>query len=248
MSIPQYPSRTLLLSLCVLALYAQAALAQTHMAQDTLWAKAVALAAANDNWMPTQWHETETILDKKGRVEETSEIQYRLGITPDNNLDVQVINATKNGEDILQEARSALEGSTPMNARENPEDNPFDPALQHTITATRSPTTKRIDGRAYVGFAYVQATQEGDWTGTAWLDAETGMPIQFESTPKGLPMKEDGIEVQALTSITHYNISAPDAWYPVRVQVNVGFKARYAVFSFKGTSKTTITLSGYERL
>ena len=247
MSISQPPKRFLLLSLCMLAVFSQATLAQTRATQDTLWAKAVALAEANQNWMPTLWHEAETIFDKKGKVEETTERQLLLGVMPDGNLDVQVTRATKNGKDDLETARRELEASKEAYARDNPEDNLFDPSIQHTVTATRSSDVKRINGRAYVGFTYVQTTQEGDWAGTAWLDAETGMPAQVESTPQGLPMKEDGVEVRALTSITHFNVSAPDAWYPVKVQIDVEFKAKYAVFSFKGTSKTTITLSGYER-
>ena len=248
MSISQPPPRYLLLSLCMLALLSQATLAQTRATQDTLWAKAVALAAANENWMPTQWHEAETIFDKKGKVEETSEYLLHLGLTPDNNLDVQIIKAIKNGKDNLKEARKELEANRDMYARDNPEDNLFDPSIQHTVTATRSGEVKRINGRACAGFTYVQTTQEGMWAGTAWLDAETGMPAQVEATMKGLPIKEDGLEVTALTSITQYNVSAPDAWYPVKVVVNVGFNAKYAVFSFKGSSKTTITLSRYERI
>ena len=248
MSISHLPPRYLLPSLCMLAVFSQATLAQTRATQDTLWAKVVALAAANENWMPTQWHEAETIFDEKGKVEETTERLLHLGLTPDNDLDVQVIKATKNGKDNLEEARKQFEANRDTFARDDPEDNLFDPSIQHTVTATRSSDVKRINGRAYVGFTYVQTTQEGDWTGTAWLDAETGMPAQVESTPKGLPMREDGIEVTALTSITQYNVSAPDVWYPVKVQIDIRFKAKYAVFSFKGISKTTITLSGYERL
>ena len=248
MSISQRPLRYLLLSFCVLAVFSQAALAQTRATQDTLWAKAVALAEANQNWMPTQWHEMETIFDKNGKVEETSEYLLHLGLTPDNNLDVQIIKAVKNGKDNLKEARKELEANADAYTRDDPEDNLFDPSIQHTVTATRSGEVKRINGRACAGFTYVQKTRAGTWAGTAWLDAETGMPVQVEATMRGLPMEEDGIEVTALTSITHFNVSAPDAWYPVKVVVDVGFNAKYAVFSFKGSSKTTITLSGYERI
>ena len=248
MSISQPPKRFLLLSLCMLAVFSQATLAQTRATQDTLWAKAVALAEANQNWMPTQWHEAETIFDKKGKVEETSEYLLHLGLTPDNNLDVQIIKAVKNGKDNLKEARKELEANADAYTRDDPEDNLFDPSIQHTVTATRSGEVKRIKGRACVGFTYVQTTQEETWAGTAWLDAETGRPAQVEATMRGLPINEDGIEVIALTSITQYNVSAPDAWYPVKVVVDVGFNAKYAVFSFKGSSKTTITLSGYERI
>ena len=248
MLISRLTPRYVLLSLCILALSPQATLAQTHAAKDTLWAKAVAIAEANESWMPSQWQETEIVFNKKGKVEETTARQLHLGLTPDYDLDVQLIKATKNGKDNLEEARRELEANRDMNTRESPEENPFDPAIQHTITVTRSSEVKRIDDRAYVAFTYVQKTQEGDWTGTAWLDAETGMPVQVETKPKGLPMKEDGVEVQALTSTTHYNVSAPDAWYPLDVQIDIVFKIKFVVFSFKGTSKTTITLSGYEKL
>lgn len=244
----QRSARYWLLSPCTLVLFSQAILAQVHASPDTLWTKAVALAEANQHWVPTQWREVETIFDKNGKVEETNELHLRLSRTSTSALNVEVLRATKNGKDNANEIRSELEANGDMLVRDYPEDNLFAPSIQHTVSATRSSNVKHINGRTYIGFTYVQTTPEGDWMGTAWLDAETGMPAQVESTPKGLPMKEDGVEVLALTSVTQYNVSAPDAWYPVTVQLDIAFKAKYAVFSFRGISKTTITLSGYRRI
>ena len=72
MLISRLTPRYVLLSLCILALSPQATLAQTHAAKDTLWAKAVAIAEANESWMPSQWQETEIVFNKKGKVEETT--------------------------------------------------------------------------------------------------------------------------------------------------------------------------------
>lgn len=240
-------ARFLLLSPCTLVLFAQAVLAQAHANPDTLWTKAVALAAANQHWVPTHWRETETIFDKNGKVEETNELRLHLRRTSTSALDIDVLSATKNGKDNADKVRSELEVNGGAFARDYPEDNLFAASNQHTVRATQSGEMKRINGRTYIGFSYVQTIPEGNWAGMAWLDAETGIPAQVESSPTDLPMKEDGLDVLSLTSVTTYNVSAPDAWYPITVQLDIAFRAKYAVFSFNGISKTTITLSGYER-
>jgi len=232
----------------MLVLSSQGAHAQSHTTQDTLWAKAVATAAANKNWMPTQWHETETISNKKGKIEETSNRLLRLGLAPDNGLDVQVIKATKNSQNNLEKTREEVEANRDTFIRDNLEDNLFDPSIQHTVTVKRSGEVKHIAGRACIGFRYIQTTQEGDWAGTAWLDAETGLPALVESAPQGLPIEEDGFKVLALTSITEYTFSSPEAWYPVNISIALQFEAKYAAFTYKGSSKTTITLSEYQRI
>lgn len=247
MSLSHRRTRLIMLVVLVPLLSTRALGAQAGIAQDTLWAKAVALAKANQGWVPASWHEEETVYNKKGKVEETTELQLRFGATPDGNIDVHVEHATKNGKDNVAAAQRTLEQYKDAYLRDNPEDNLFDPSIQHTITARRTSEVKQINGRTYVGFSYTQTIQEGDWSGIAWLDAETGWPIQVESAPELLPIKEEGIEIQALKTITHYDVGSHDAWYPVTVQVEADFKGKYAFFSYEGTSKSTITLSGYER-
>lgn len=213
---------------------------------DSLWHKAVALAAHNQHWMPTHWQETETVYNAEGAIEETTLYHVRLTPTDTGEPDLQLIKATYNGADILQATQAEFASQRAAYLQENPEDDPFNPALQHTLEVTATDQVRQIAGRDHVAMRYTQKTAKGTWSGTAWLDAVTGRPAEVEMQPNALPRHVDDLTIEGLKTTIRYRVDDPTAWYPIHVSVETAFTLTYAFFfSFTGTSTTEIVLSAY---
>ena len=236
--------RTLLI--LILALTAPAsAVAQTALPSDTLWQKAVAIAAANARWVPGLLVEKETTKNTKGRVEEATEVHVRLFENEAGAIDADVLNVLENGETITEAAEALVLASLEEELAEDEADNPFKPAVQHNVVARRLASAQPMEGRHAVAFAYTQRTATTTWEGTAWLDAETGVPLRLEARPQDMPSDDDGVTVTALSTRTVYNAEA-DAWYPAQVQVDLAFELKYALFlTYRGTVENVTTLSQY---
>ena len=235
-----------LLLILIVTLVAPASVAaQTVAPGDTLWQKAVAVAAANARWVPGLLVEKETTKNAKGRVEEATEVHVRLFRNEAGAIDAQVLEVRENGALITEAAEALVLASLEEELAEDEADNPFAPAVQNNVVARRLAQSQPIEGRHTVAFAYTQHTPTTTWEGTAWLDAETGVPLRLATRPHDMPPNEDAVAVTALSMQAIYNAEA-GAWYPTRVQVDLAFTLRYALFlTFRGTVENVTTLSQY---
>jgi hypothetical protein len=92
---------------------------------------------------------------------------------------------------------------------------PFAPECQDRVEAERTGETRTVRGRPCAGFRWVLEQAEGKvFSGTAWLEQDTGVPveIQFEVVP--LPDRVDAL----LTRIV-YQSSPSGHWYEKEMHI-----------------------------
>ncbi len=213
--------------------------------RDSLWQKAVAIAAANAHWVPGLLIDREITKNDTGETEETTEVHVKLFLNASGGIDVEVLKVMENSQDVTDAARSLVLASLEEELAGDEADNPFAPDVQPKIQVRPLSLSRTIGGRRAVGFAYTQQTSSTTWQGSAWLDAETGVPLSFEAQPQDMPPAEDKVTITALSLRTTYN-TQPEAWYPTRIQVDLAFVLKYAlVFTYTGTLENTTTLQEY---
>jgi hypothetical protein len=132
--------------------------------------------------------------DDTGKVLETWDNRYRLTADADGIVRTEVIAASHNGNDETRKEREA-QAKRDRDARQDEGssmagfgDDPFDPAVQDAVEIRQLAGTRTIADAACIGFAFTLTKPKNAVAeGTAWLDAATGLPVEFVSTPKPLP-------------------------------------------------------------
>jgi len=161
---------------------------------DPLWSLAVEASARSARWSPGEMRLAIEMADSAGKVLETWDNRYRLSVDGDGTLRTEVVSAFHDGKDETEKERKAqakrerdtrADGGPPMSGFG---DDPFSPAVQDSVQVRRLAGTREIAGAACVGYDFSIAKPKNvTIEGTAWLDAATGAPVQFESAPKPLP-------------------------------------------------------------
>jgi hypothetical protein len=156
---------------------------------DALWEKAVAIAGAAVDWTPGSASFLLELVDSHGAAQESWRSQFRIGARPDGTPGVEVILASHNSEDT-----TAKEQENQHKRKQGPLprwDNPFDPAVQASVTATPRGQTEDVQGRSCAVYDFTLAKEgRAKIAGTAWVDEASGAPIQVRSSqtppPRGV--------------------------------------------------------------
>ena len=64
---------------------------------------------------------------------------------------------------------------------------PFSPDVQEKVKIKVSDQRKELYGKMCLAFEYIQEFKEGLVIGVAWLNEETGAPVELQSSPDPLP-------------------------------------------------------------
>ncbi|MCK4413851.1 MAG: hypothetical protein KAY32_09920 [Candidatus Eisenbacteria sp.] len=114
---------------------------------------------------------------------------------------------------------------------------PFDPEIQDSVSVRRVTATDPPPGPPSIAFEFTQPlSRERSLRGIAWLDAETGAPIEGRFAPAPLPGRVKEMEMRMRFTTT------PDgAWYPTELFIRAMGKFLF----FKKRVQSTLTLSDY---
>lgn len=212
---------------------------------DALWERAVALAGANSAWKPGRTHTRTEMLKGDGTVKGVEEIWTTLSEEEGGELTEELVEARMNGKDITpkkrkehtrlrEQARKEKEKAGREADRES-DDNPFLPSVQADVSAHRMQRTKDIDGRPCRGYEVAQRMNGGEtMKGIAWLDEETGAPLELTLSPDPLPKF-----VKRMSMTFRYVYTAPDRWFPVELRI----EGAGGVLFTKKAFRSVVTLS-----
>jgi hypothetical protein len=161
---------------------------------DPLWSRAVEASARAAQWSPGEMRLAIEMANDEGTVLETWDNRYRLSVDGDGILRTEVVAAIHNGKDETEKERKAQEkrerrmqadGGTSMSGFG---DDPFAPAVQGSVQIRRLAGTREIGGAACIGYDFtIVKPKDVTVAGTAWLDAATGMPVEYTSSTRPLP-------------------------------------------------------------
>ncbi len=153
---------------------------------DALWGRAVEIARIAKDWVPGNAAVTIELVDADGKAQESWDSEYRLSADATGDVALQVERSSHNGVDTTSKDR-ASQSRRPRQPF-NMGDNPFDPGVQPGIQAVRLPDTQSLQGRLCTVYDFTMRRKDGTvLSGTAWLDASSGEPVQVSYTAKPLP-------------------------------------------------------------
>ncbi len=190
---------------------------------DALWLKAVDVARqAEKSGIKARSVTIETVVKKgSGAIEHTSKVVMRLPEDGDDDSPAEVVSAVEDGKDMTQEAKKAEEEGRrrkKANGGKDPDDtitinlgyHPFSPKSQDQVTARRDGSVM-LEGRPAVLYSFSQAAPSGKSAvkGKAWLDPESGAPLQVEASPDPLPRF-----VSKMTTTVMFEVAPGGQWRP----------------------------------
>ena len=194
---------------------------------EDLWPKAVQWGQASKDWMPGTMSMVSEMLDKSGKVEETTAIAFRLVVKPDGEIAQEMVKYVENGNDVTAAKRTEMEKAEAEAAAEEKKGakgkeevsvgvevaGVFLPDLQKGTQVRPGVTRRAVGGRMGLEHAFTQKQQDGSTVkGTAWLDRETGLPLEVAYTPEPLPK-----HVKEMATVIRYGPGEGGNWHAVEM-------------------------------
>jgi hypothetical protein len=186
-----------------LALFcSRASLFAADAPNDPLWSKAVAVAAANSDWVPGLVITRSEVL-RKGEAIGVHEMWQRSKLGPKGEVVTETVKMLEDGKDVTKVEETKNEekrGTKKVDGKGG--GNPFDASVQDRLSLKVMARSRTIAGRDCVGYAFELRNTNGPMVrGTAWLQKETGVPSEIENmTLDPLPDKH----LKHLTLTTRY--------------------------------------------
>jgi hypothetical protein len=204
---------------------------------DSLWIAAVKSATVAADWVPGDAAFLIQLVNDKGLPQETWQTWYRLSASSTGEVTMDVTRASHNDTDTTQKEQENQKKrkSTPFSMG----DNPFDPLMQDAVEARRLPDTVLKGGVSCVAFDFSMKKKDATTiTGTAWLDARSGIPVEVSYTSQPLPR---GLFKMTMT-LRYASGPAGDGFLNEVLVEGVG-----GFLFIKKNFRSTITLGGYWR-
>lgn len=196
-------------------------------AEVDLWSKAVDLAGKNLRWVAGKSTDRMEVKDGDGKVEQSQVFFRERKPAPDGGVVSELVRATKNGEDVTEARRKDEEEQKkrqkeaksrpdpPLAKNEKKEmtirlynEHPFYPDDQKSVSVEQTAETRDIQGRRCLGYRF-RFDHGGDafTSGMAWLEAETGVPLEVRFIQRPLPP-----HAKDLVTTIHFEDSPAGAW------------------------------------
>ncbi len=190
---------------------------------DALWLKAVETArrAEESNVVPLAAKVETTVKKKNGAVEHRSTVVLRSVNRGGSALETEVVSAVEDGKDVTHEARKAEEegrrrhdapkgGDSEAPVEVTLDYHPFSPKSQARVSCHRLGEAV-LNGQKAVLYSFRQDSASGKASveGRAWLDEETGTPLQVQASPDPLPRF-----VNRMTTTVRFEVTADGRWQP----------------------------------
>lgn len=208
--------------------------AQTDATQDSLWQKALVIAEENENWVPGLVIVRMEELGKDGEAKSVEETWMRLRLGQDGELVHDTVKILRDGEDVTDEPREwGKSGSTSAKA------NPFNPEVQNDVSVNREEQEELVMKKECIPYEFVQKTEDGEvLSGTAWLEKETGTPVQIQFETDPMPK-----HTRSMLTTTDYEFTSEGFWYPRETVI----KASAGFLWIKKSFRVTVSFSEYWR-
>jgi hypothetical protein len=192
---------------------------------DSLWAKAVFLYEANDDWVPGSVYMHVQEVDKHGEPKDNKghEAWTRLFLNDEGEVDSELIKVLDNGEDVTEEEKAKIEEEEAERDEDEGEGDegvaiegytPFDAEHQGGLKFRATGEPEMVSGRHCVVFEFEDERENGDdgeestVMGRVWLEADTGVPFKMEYTTDPLPKR-----VKKMDTTVYYAYDGPEDWY-----------------------------------
>jgi hypothetical protein len=220
-------------SVAILALGITGILQAAGAPPDPLWNKALAVAAANSQWVPGLVITRSEVLHK-GKSEGVHEFWQRSQPGPNGEVITKTVKVLEDGKDVTK--KESQEADKSNDASDKGGGNPFDPNVQDRVTLTSIARSRVIAGLGCAAYAFEVRNVNGSKVrGTAWLEKESGVPREIENmTIEPLPDKH----LKSLTMTTHYEMTN-GMWFAKSTEVT----SAVSVLFIKADIKSTITFS-----
>ena len=160
---------------------------------------------AQHHWVPGHVEEKERTYNLKGNVEEETRIVLELSPGDDNMIRLNLIRAEENGKDVSHQAQSVIDSHVTLT--ELMGDSPFAPTEEQSVTSHFNGQHRRIKDRDCAGFSFIFNTGEATVEGTAWLDRQTGLPLEVHSRIVTVPFTQDEVKINAYSEIEYFTIT-----------------------------------------
>lgn len=220
-----------------LVLWSRTFLFAADAPKDPLWRKALAVAAANADWVPGLVVTRSEVLHK-GAVVAVHEMWQRSKLGPKSEVVTETVKILEDGKDVTKREKAKnKEKRETKNADSKGGGNPFDAAVQAQLSLKLLDRSRTIAERACVGYAFELRNTNGPVVrGTAWLDKETGVPSEIENmTLDPLPDKH----LKHLTLTTRYETTTNGTWLAKTTTA----ASTVSVMFIKADARTTTTFS-----
>ncbi len=219
----------------VLVLYAAKQIHAQALPQEHqhLWQKA-ACYMSRRIWVPGKIVEHHKTFNRRGKLEEETKVVTQLSPLDQDQIGVTLLAAEENGKDIAEKLRAAIDGSMTLETLTG--DNPFTPKKAQRVTPRYNRQQRQIGNHTCMGFTFIFETGGQSVEGIAWLDKETGLPVEIHSRLTSVPIMEDDVRIAAyhetqyfrlteqgecmiLLSQIQMDIEVPDLWFQGRVTI-----------------------------
>jgi len=225
------------------------------MSPAGLWQKAVAVHQRNSSWYPEKITVLSEVLTRRGEPSSVTQLFFSLRLGSDGRLNTELTRSLKNGEDTtakmkakvqIRDSRQGEEAGDPDDYSVSISDSPFNPGRQTAVSFSASNERHLLFGRRCQRFDFTYQTaivrngqkEKLTWSGMAWLEEESGIPVKLEFSLAPLPPR-----IRSLWAIYLYEKARPDKWVLSRVTIS-----GHGGFLFiKKRFRSTTTLSGYRR-
>src|SRR5580765_275633 len=150
--------------------------------QDPLWRKAVAVCSTNGDWLAGLVVMRSEVL-YKGQSAGVHELWERCSLGRNGEVLTETIKVLEDGKDTTPKEKSKSKAKQDTKKSANPGGgNPFDPKVQNQVTAKLTGRSKVLDGKNCVAYEFeLKASNALVFRGTAWLETDTGRPIETEN-------------------------------------------------------------------
>jgi hypothetical protein len=220
-----------------------------------LWQKALDIFRGNRDAYPQKIAILSEVLDRHDQPDSVTQLFFTLNMDATNQIRTELTRALKNGKDISEQMKKKV-AIRDLNENRTPgknesltvslSDSPFNPDRQENVTFRPSDEKRMLFGHSCCRFDFTYqteimrngASEKLTWTGMAWLDESSGMPLKLEFSLAPLPKR-----IRSLWTIYLYNISGPDEWVLKKIKIT----GQGGFLFIKKRFRSTTIFSDYRR-
>jgi hypothetical protein len=215
----------------------------------------VAIHQRNSSWYPERIAIRSQVLNRRGEPSSVTQLFFSLRLGADGRLSAELTRSLKNGEDTTAKMKEKVRIHAPIQGEGTGNqdfysvsisDSPFDPERQAAVSFSASEEKHLLFGHFCQRFDFTYQTtivRKGEkekltWSGMAWLEEESGIPVKLEFSLAPLPPR-----IRSLWTIYLYETTRPDKWVLSKVTISGHGGFLFITKHFR----TTTTFSSYRR-
>ncbi len=221
-----------------------------------LWRKAIEVYRRNRDWYPQKITVLSAVLNRKNKTTSVTQLFFSMRMDAGGRARTELERGLKNGVDMTEKMRSKVAIRNPREEMAPNDENtysvsisasPFNPKQQGAVSFTPSEEVQVLFGHSCRRFDFTFHTdivnrgvaENLTWTGMAWLEQGSGVPVKLEFSLDPLPGK-----IRSLWAVYNYETKRPDHW----VVKNVTISGHGGFLFIRKNFRVSTTFSDYRRL